>query len=255
MPQDLPFDIQRRVDEAKRRQTERQTEDTQRKRLRKKELLKALQLAKLRRQFSAFGFDDVDRELKRVAAARRAQDSFGNITLGDKASWLGPLAEGLLPPKPANEAPKRVVKLNRPPVAKGLKFPTEDAHPPPAPAPPVGASGLRPVPPKPGLPKLPREPLPSLKLEKVRVKTKSEVYEPLTERETTGGMARGLARDDTVSSLYCSTPACADDEPVAPVRKLRFSGRVNGALGRYAKAPRRWFFRRPRAAGVGRRKG
>ena len=36
MPQDLPFDIQRRVDEAKRRQTERQTEDTQRKRLRKK---------------------------------------------------------------------------------------------------------------------------------------------------------------------------------------------------------------------------
>ena len=253
MPQDLPFDIQRRVDEAKRRQTERQTEDTQRKRLRKKELLKALQLAKLRRQFSAFGFDDVDRELKRVAAARRAQDSFGNITLGDKASWLGPLAEGLLPPKPANERP--VVKLNRPPVAKGLKFPTEDAHPPPAPAPPVGASGLRPVPPKPGLPKLPREPLPSLKLEKVRVKTKSEVYEPLTERETTGGMARGLARDDTVSSLYCSTPSCADDEPVAPVRKLRFSGRVNGALGRYAKAPRRWFFRRPRAAGVGRRKG
>ena len=57
-------------------------------------------------------------------------------------------------------------------------------------------------PPKPGLPKLPSEPLPSLKLEKVRVKTKSEVYEPLTERETTGGMARGLARDDTVSSLY-----------------------------------------------------
>ena len=44
VPQDLPFDIQRRVDEAKRRQTERQTEDTQRKRLRKKELLKALQL-------------------------------------------------------------------------------------------------------------------------------------------------------------------------------------------------------------------
>ena len=37
VPQDLPFDIQRRVDEAKRRQTERQTEDTQRKRLRKKE--------------------------------------------------------------------------------------------------------------------------------------------------------------------------------------------------------------------------
>ncbi len=204
VPQELPFDIQRRVDEAKRRQTERRTEDTQRRRLRKKELLKALQLAKLRRQFSAFGFDDVDRELKRVAAARRGQDSFDNITVGDKASWLGPLAEGLLPPKPADEkTPKRVVKLNRPPVAKGLKFPKEEAHPAPAPAPPVGASGLRPVPPKPGLPKLPREPLPSLKLEKVRVKTKSEVYEPLTERETTGGMDRGLARDDTVSSLYC----------------------------------------------------
>ena len=244
---------QRRVDEAKRRQTERQTEDTQRKRLRKKELLKALQLAKLRRQFSAFGFDDVDRELKRVAAARRDQDSFGNITLGDKASWLGPLAEGLLPPKPADETPRRVVKLNRPPVAKGLKFPTEDAHPPPAPAPPVGASGLRPVPPKPGLPKLPSEPLPSLKLEKVRVKTKSEVYEPLTERETTGGMARGLARDDTVSSLYCSTPACADD--VEPAKMKRRFRRVDAALGRYAKAPRRWWFRRPRAAGVGRRKG
>ena len=253
VPQDLPFDIQRRVDEAKRRQTERQTEDTQRKRLRKKELLKALQLAKLRRQFSAFGFDDVDRELKRVAAARRAQDSFGNITLGDKASWLGPLAEGLLPPKPANETQKRVVKLNRPPVAKGLKFPKEEAHPAPAPAPPVGASGLRPVPPKPGLPKLPSEPLPSLKLEKVRVKTKSEVYEPLTERETTGGMARGLARDDTVSSLYCSTPACADD--VEPAKMKRRFRRVDAALGRYAKAPRRWFFRRPRAAGVGRRKG
>ena len=119
----------------------------------------------------------------------------------------------------------------------------------------MGASGLRPVPPKPGLPKLPSEPLPSLKLEKVRVKTKSEVYEPLTERDTTGGMARGLARDDTVSSLYCSTPACADDEPVAPpVRKWRFT-RVDAALGRYAKAPRRWWFRRPRAAGVGRRKG
>ena len=59
VPQDLPFDIQRRVDEAKRRQTERQTEDTQRKRLRKKELLKALQLAKLRRQFSARSSDAV----------------------------------------------------------------------------------------------------------------------------------------------------------------------------------------------------
>ena len=35
VPQDLPFDIQRRVDEARRRQTERQTEDTQRKRMRK----------------------------------------------------------------------------------------------------------------------------------------------------------------------------------------------------------------------------
>ena len=100
---------------------------------------------------------------------------------------------------------------------------------------------------------MPREPLPSLKLEKVRVKTKSEVYEPLTERDTTGGMARGLARDDTVSSLYCSTPACADDvEPAKIKRRFR---RVDAALGRYAKAPRRWWFRRPRAAGVGRRKG
>ena len=146
-----------------------------------------------------------------------------------------------------------VFKLNRPPVSKGLKFPTEAAHPAPSSAPPVGASGLRLVPPKPGLPKLPREPLPSLKLEKVRVKTKSEVYEPLTERDTTGGMARGLARDDTVSSLYCSTPACADD--VEPAKMKRRFRRVDAALGRYAKAPRRWWFRRPRAAGVGRRKG
>ena len=102
MPQDLPFDIQRRVDEAKRRQTERQTEDTQRKRLRKKELLFSLQ-HKLRRQFSAFGSEDVDRELKRVRRRRRDRHSFGNITLGDKTLRLGPLAEGLLPPKPANE--------------------------------------------------------------------------------------------------------------------------------------------------------
>ena len=36
--------------------------------------------------------------------------------------------------------------LDRSPVAKGLKFPTEKAHSLPAPAPPVGATGLRPVP-------------------------------------------------------------------------------------------------------------
>ena len=46
--------------------------------------------------------------------------------------------------------------------------------------------------------------------------------------------------------------AADDVEPAKMKRRFR---RVDAALGRYAKAPRRWFFRRPRAAGVGRRKG
>ena len=83
------------------------------------------------------------------------------------------------------------------------------------------------MPPKPGLSKLPSEPLPSLKLEKVRVKTKSEVYEPLTERETTGGMARGLARDRAPAGLRCwldfSDATDVESRGVAlPAEKLYF---------------------------------
>ena len=117
VPQDLPFDIQRRVDEAKRRQTERQTEDTQRKRLRKKELLKALQLAKLEAVLGVWLRRRRPRVEGRGGAARPGP--FGNITLGDKASWLGPLAEGLLPPKPANETQKRTSNSTGRPSPKG----------------------------------------------------------------------------------------------------------------------------------------
>lgn len=247
----VPFDIQRRVEEAKRRQTEdglKRTQDlVQQRRLRRKELLKALQLAKLRRRFSAFGFDDVDRELKRLADARRSQDSFDDAREGNTlAGWLGPLAESLLPP-PSIDAPPTMsqtrpgapYRLDRPPVAKGLKFPKERAHPPPAPAPSVGATGLRPVPakPRPPLPK-PSVPLPSVRSRTV-VQAPSEVYSVLTDRATTGGMQRGLQRDASVSSLYTGNDGTADDaEPP------KLGGRVNAALGRYASAPRRWFRRR-----------
>lgn len=260
----VPFDIQRRVEEAKRRQTEdglKRTQDlVQQRRLRRKELLKALHLAELRRRFSAFGFDDVDRELKRLADARRSQDSFDDAREGNTlAGWLGPLAESLLPP-PSIDAPPTMsqtrpgapYRLDRPPVAKGLKFPKERAHPPPAPAPPVGATGLRPVPatsvganglrpvpakPRPPLPK-PSVPLPSVRSRTV-VQAPSEVYSALTDRATTGGMQRGLQRDASVSSLYTGNDGTADDaEPP------KLGGRVNAALGRYASAPRRWFRRR-----------
>ena len=139
-PAPLPWDIERRVNEAKAKvdddRSRARVELIRRRRERKKELLRSLQLAKLRQRLTAFGFSEVDAELSRVQEARKRQDSFEDVDLGEKASWLGPLAENLLPPRrdrPAAAddarpnatarnatAPRRTVRLRPPP---GLKMP------------------------------------------------------------------------------------------------------------------------------------
>ena len=94
-PAPLPWDIERRVNEAKAKvdddRSRARVELIRRRRERKKELLRSLQLAKLRQRLTAFGFSEVDAELSRVQEARKRQDSFEDVDLGEKASWLGPL--------------------------------------------------------------------------------------------------------------------------------------------------------------------
>ena len=110
-PAPVPFDIERRVLEAKGKLDEERSraklESIRGRRERRKDLLRSVKLAKLRQRLSAFGFSEVDEELGRASAARRAQDSFGDVDLSEKASWLGPLAEGLLPPPRVKAAEDR----------------------------------------------------------------------------------------------------------------------------------------------------
>ena len=110
---------------SKRRQTSARPRTRRRKRLRK-ELLKR-QLAKLRRQFSAFGFDDVDRELKRVA---RGATDFRQYTWATRLlGWVLSPGGYYRPNRPTR--PETSAKTQPAARRPGLKFP-EDAHPPPA---------------------------------------------------------------------------------------------------------------------------
>ena len=126
-PAPVPFDIERRVLEAKGKLDEERSraklESIRGRRERRKDLLRSVKLAKLRQRLSAFGFSEVDEELGRASAARRAQDSFGDVDLSEKASWLGPLAEGLLPPRDGEAPAANATARRRASLATGLKVP------------------------------------------------------------------------------------------------------------------------------------
>ena len=67
--------------------------------------------------------------VKRVAARAARPGLLRQYYIGRQGffGWVPSRRGGLLPPKPANETQKRVVKLNRPPVAKGSWLPTRRA--------------------------------------------------------------------------------------------------------------------------------
>ena len=158
----LPFDIARRVEEAKSKagsadeaRSKERLEEIRGKRERKKELLRSFRRQRLKSRLAAFGFEEVDEELSQLQGSRRRQDSFETVDRDEKASWLGPLAKRVAPPRRTpsddDDAPASVgeatTRRDHQQAAPGLRFPSEAAAPverrPPPPLPDSRGPGRR----------------------------------------------------------------------------------------------------------------